>query len=299
MNLDIRLKTQAWLKRNARPLECARWEYLFEDGSKDKVLQKLSAYQNSDGGFGHGLEPDFLMPHSSAIATWTACQILMEVGVDEHNSIVKSTIQYLLHSYDDNLGLWKTVTPEHNQYPHAPHWHYTEGVQDSWMFNPSVELAAYLVHWSPEGSEGEKLGRKVIEHAKERLFACSEMGFHEVNNYQKLIEILKERLPDIEVISEKVHALAEQCISTEPETWGKSYKALPLHMIFSKKDALYEKYKDLVNKNLDYLKSSIQEDGVWDITWEWGEYPESFYIARQQWRGIVAVSNYKILCEFE
>lgn len=299
MDNNIRKKTQAWIKRNARPLECARWEYIFEDGSREQVLQKLSAFQNSDGGFGHGIEPDFTLPLSSAIATWTACQILMEIQADGNDEIVKSTMNYLIHSYDEKLGLWKTVIPEHNDFPHAPHWHYEEGVQNNWMFNPSVELAAYLIHWSKEGSEGAQLGWNVIENARQRLLNCTEMDFHEVNNYQRAVQILKEHLPDFEEINEKINKLAEQSINTETESWGKSYKALPLNMILSQSDNLYEKYKELVNENLNYLKNSVQDDGVWDISWAWGQYQENFYVARQQWKGIVAINNYKILREFE
>lgn len=55
-------KTSDWVKRNARPLEVARWEYLFENGSKERVIYYLSAYQNDDGGFGNGIEPDFWLP---------------------------------------------------------------------------------------------------------------------------------------------------------------------------------------------------------------------------------------------
>ncbi|WP_152658174.1 hypothetical protein [Oceanobacillus sp. CFH 90083] len=292
-------KTKAWLKRNARPLECARWEYLFENGSKQQVIAKLAAFQNSDGGFGHGLEPDFTLPDSSAIATWTACQILDEVQINANDKMVTSIIDYLIHSYDKKLGLWRTVVPEHNQYPHASHWHYEEGVQENWMFNPSVELAAYLVHWSAEGSEGAALGWKVIENAKNHLFHSTKMGFHEVNNYQRLVQILKDKLSDLEEISRQVNKLAEQSIDKEPKSWGKSYKALPLNMIFSKDDDNYEKYKTLVHENLHYLKESIQDDGVWDITWEWDQYMEDFYVARQQWKGIIAVNNYKIFREFD
>ena len=251
---QMQSKTQAWIKRNARPLECARWEYLFENGSKKQVMEKLAAFQNSDGGFGHGLEPDFTMPHSSAIATWTACQILMEIEAERDDKIVTSTMDYLIHSFDEKLALWRTITQEFNEYPHAPHWHYSEGVQDQWMYNPSVELAAYLVHWSEEGSKGEKLGWRVIDKAKERLFTCSEMGFHEVNNYQQLLRILGDHIPDHEKILAKVNQLAEQSINTEPESWGKSYKALPLNMISSKSDVLYEKYSELVNDNLRIYK---------------------------------------------
>ena len=73
MKNELFHKTAGWMKRNARPLEYARWAYLFEGGSKEKVIDNLSAFQNSDGGFAHGLEPDSMLPESNAIDTWAAC----------------------------------------------------------------------------------------------------------------------------------------------------------------------------------------------------------------------------------
>ena len=67
-----------WIKRNARPLETARWEYIFEGASSDRVMKYLSAFQNEDGGFGHGIEPDFWLPHSSPMAIWAAGQVKNE-----------------------------------------------------------------------------------------------------------------------------------------------------------------------------------------------------------------------------
>jgi len=49
-------------------LELARWQIHFEDGSRENVLQMLEVYQNEDGGFGHGLEPDNWKPNSTPIA---------------------------------------------------------------------------------------------------------------------------------------------------------------------------------------------------------------------------------------
>ena len=58
-----------WMHRNARPLDLARWQYHFESGSAEAVLQSLSAYQNEDGGFGHGLEVDCWNPASAPMQT--------------------------------------------------------------------------------------------------------------------------------------------------------------------------------------------------------------------------------------
>ena len=49
---------------NARPLERARFDYHFASGPISDVLTQLEAFQNNDGGFGHGIEPDLRMPLS-------------------------------------------------------------------------------------------------------------------------------------------------------------------------------------------------------------------------------------------
>jgi hypothetical protein len=49
---------RGWVSRNARPLDFALWRYHFEGGSAEDVLRALALYQNADGGFGKGIEPD-------------------------------------------------------------------------------------------------------------------------------------------------------------------------------------------------------------------------------------------------
>ncbi|WP_245799173.1 hypothetical protein [Virgibacillus siamensis] len=184
-------KTAAWIKRNARPLEATRWEYFFEDGSADKIIHYLSAFQNEDGGFGNGLEPDFCLPHSSSIATWSAGQILMEIGAISKEETVKSMLSFLENTYDRSAGLWQTVNPQTNDYPHAPWWHWKDGVQENWMYNPGAELAAFLVHWSPEESETSRIGWEVIKKAANYVMQSETMDSHEINNFQQLVKIMK------------------------------------------------------------------------------------------------------------
>jgi len=81
----IQEKTREFIYRNARPLDLARWRYLFEDGSREDVLTALAAYQNDDGGFGHALEADCWNPNSSPIQTWAATRIIDEVGCEDKN----------------------------------------------------------------------------------------------------------------------------------------------------------------------------------------------------------------------
>ncbi|GCE45582.1 hypothetical protein EI42_03501 [Thermosporothrix hazakensis] len=53
-------KAYHFITQNGRPIDQARFAYHFmrTDASQDALLNTLSQYQNTDGGFGHGLEPD-------------------------------------------------------------------------------------------------------------------------------------------------------------------------------------------------------------------------------------------------
>lgn len=292
-------QTKIWMQRNARPLELARWEYLFDGGSRERVIQYLASYQNEDGGFGNGLEPDFWMPDSSAIATWSACQQLIEVNATKDEKIVRNLVNYLLLSYNREAELWLTVTPEHNLYPHAPHWQYTKDVQSAWMYNPSVELAAYLIHWSNEESEANKLGWQVIEKAFTYLQQAEDMGFYEINNYQKAANLLQDKMGDSKKVLAKIHQLAERAMNKLPDTWGKSYGALPLDLIHNQEDLLYHQYRNLVEENIVYLHKTITTEGVWNPSWDWGDDQLHFAVAKQQWMGIIAINNQQKLQIFQ
>jgi hypothetical protein len=73
-------KATDFLWRTARLLERRRFAYLFLDGEQQAVLEALRPYQNPDGGFGNGLEPDVRGPVSQPVPTWTALCILDEAG---------------------------------------------------------------------------------------------------------------------------------------------------------------------------------------------------------------------------
>lgn len=299
-------QTSNWMKRNARPLETARWHALMEGGMKSGVIPYIRAYQNTDGGFGHGIEPDFWLPESSPMATWAAGQYLLDLDVASKEPIILNMISYLLDMYDADTGMWPTVLPENNEHPHAPWWHWEEGVQENWMFNPGAELAGFLIHWSYEDSKAAKIGWDSVSKALPRLMSIDIMDFHEVNAYQQLIRILfrhRESLSErtgftYEDVNAKAFLLAERCMDKDVANWGDSYKPLPLDLIHSPKHILAEKYPQLIGENLDFYLDTINKDGVWDIPWDWGEDSNAFAISKRQWQGILAVDRYQKLKRF-
>lgn len=300
-------RAEAWLKRYGRPLEAARWDFLFRGGSAERVLHYLSAFQNEDGGFGHGLEPDFWLPASSPMATWMAGQILVEVQAAAGESMVKSMLDYLIQTPQVQPGMWASVLPGNNQYPHAPWWHWQEDAQEIWMFNPSVELAALLLRWSPEGSVGARLGWESLKRAVPRVMQAASMERHELSNYRKCVSLLaphKERFNilmehSLDEVRQKLDALTRFVIDKDVCNWDKGYKALPLDFIQSPYDPLYHEFRELVHENLRFYLAQRTEDGLWGITWSWVDFPEDFAVARRYWQGILAVERHKVLKAFE
>lgn len=306
ISAEIFQKTAYWVKRHARPLEAARWAYHFEDGAKDQVLKLLEVYQNEDGGFGHGIEPDFWLPLSSPMATWAAVDILLEIDVNPDQPIVQKLLAYLVNTPQVEPGVWPTVIPEHNQYPHAPWWHWHEEAQKDWAFNPSVQLAACLIIWSNQESEAGKLGWLSLKHAVDHLLQCTEMDKHQLHNYQQMCRMLKpvqvifeEQIGlSLSKVHDKVLELIGNCIDRDVESWAEGYKDLPLDFIDNREHPLYTSMEDLITQNLELILQQQSEEGIWDISWEWSDYPEQFAVARRYWNGILAVQRYRLLQSF-
>jgi hypothetical protein len=65
---------------NARLLDRHRLAVLLHSAPVEPVLDALRAYRNSDGGFGHALEPDIRAPESEPTSTLHALEVLAGIG---------------------------------------------------------------------------------------------------------------------------------------------------------------------------------------------------------------------------
>ena len=143
----------------ARPLERALLDFHFGSGSDSDVLIELKKFQNEDGGFGHGIEPDLQMPFSSPFSTSAAFQVLRELNVPGDHDMVRNGIGYLERSYDRSVGGWEPTGQSVSQFPHAPWWDYkpppNEGGLDLLKkANPGAELAGYFSLYSEQTDVG-------------------------------------------------------------------------------------------------------------------------------------------------
>src|SRR3712207_6265951 len=122
MKLSRERQQQAheFLFTRARPLEQALYAYHFEQSAPEDVYGRLASFQNADGGFGHGLEPDHRVDASTPLATPVALQILRALKAPAGHPLVRGAMRYLLESYDHERQRWPIVPPETATAPHAP-----------------------------------------------------------------------------------------------------------------------------------------------------------------------------------
>src|SRR5690606_37812985 len=68
-----------FLTGHARLLDRHRYGFLVGRGDPRATLAGLAAYRNTDGGYGHGLEPDLRSPESQPAAALHAFEVLAEI----------------------------------------------------------------------------------------------------------------------------------------------------------------------------------------------------------------------------
>ena len=136
-------QAETFLRTQARPLEQALFATFLRGASEDWALSELAAFQNSDGGFGHGLEPDLQIPGSSILATTVALQRLRELPAAADHPLVVGAMRYLLDTYDSSALAWPFVPPQVDDAPHAPWWQYDADLSQ-YLANPRAEIVGYL-----------------------------------------------------------------------------------------------------------------------------------------------------------
>jgi hypothetical protein len=120
LNQDQIAVTKQYVFQNARLLDRQLFAYTFGDGTLQACLKALQAYQNADGGFGNGIEPDILCPDSSTIGAETALFILDLLEV--HDSPILDTLVQWVDSNLNDAGYIPHPQQHMLEYPHQPWW---------------------------------------------------------------------------------------------------------------------------------------------------------------------------------
>lgn len=297
--MDQRLfeTVSSWIQSHGRPLEKARLHHLFGEGDSQAVLTELKKFQNPDGGIGHGLEPDCWNVESSPIQTWTALEIIREIKLENNDPFVRNIIDYFWNTPLQTESLWYATQPSNNHFPHAPWWHFKEESK-IWAYNPTAAVLGFLYRYGSQKERGLLAPR--IQKAIDDFLTGGHDEMHELRAFVEMEEDL--RLADYPHLSSLQRGIEQAILNTvehDPEKWFTTYCVRPLHLIDHPDRIGYSALKEEVQTELDMLATSRNQEGVWNITWQWGQYDTEFEVAKKQWMGIMALGFLKIMKNFE
>jgi len=300
---------RTWIHRNARPLELALWNYCYEKGSKEAVADALGYYQNEDGGFGNGVEPDCWNKESSPYATMIAMELLRRISFVETVGIDHPMIQgifcYLESGVHSDEEGWIFSIPSNDAYPRAPWWTYNEAENKTQSMGITAGLCAFILRY---GDCESKVFKKAFAYAgkiMQKASSAEEFGEMGAVGICMLLDDIKQR--DLtssfacEGLMEKMTAIVNRSIERNPEQWT-LYTPRPSEFIRSPKSPFYKDNEDIVKTELDYLIDTRNPDGVWNITWSWfdlgEEYPKEFAVSENWWMASKAIDKVEFLKNF-
>lgn len=289
MNKETFQNIRTFILRNARPLDYIRWKVHFEGGDPEEILTLLASYQNEDGGLGHGLEPDFLNPGSTPMATSHGILLLKELQIKEKNHpVVQGLLRYLSSGHGKREGRWLFSMKENEKYPHAPWWHAEEEDGTFSRYNPTAPLLRFILDFGDYETDLYYLALNTLEALKKDFMQGEDFSMHDLIALEELRPYLDE---------ERLNDLIDENMEKNPANF-KEYVLRPTHIIKSPEHPLYRKLRDLVEKDLEHLEGSLKEEGYWDINWAWGAYEDSFYVARNFWRSDLSIHYLLLLQSF-
>ncbi|SDS56853.1 hypothetical protein [Actinoplanes derwentensis] len=273
------LTASLFLDREARLLE----RHLFA-ARRDGVVSALRAYQNADGGFGHGLEPDKRCPASLPIDVEIAFQALATAGVAPPE-LLGPACDYLTTVTID--GAVPLAFPVIEDFPRAAHWTdwtYAPGV------NPTAGLAGLLHRLDfdhPWRTAATSFCWNAIDSGK---LPDEAHGLSEVL-------VFLAHVPDRDRAQRAAPAVLDQLTAhplfhrtPNPGAYGLT----PLHVAPTVGSPWRAHFtEDQLGAHLDHLAAAQQEDGGWPVTWE----PPSA-ASKLEWRGMVTLQAINTLVSY-
>lgn len=294
---------EKFIYRSARPLDFARWQYRFENGSVDAVLRALGAYQNADGGFGHGLEADCLNSDSTPIQTWAATEILHEIGfTDAAHPIMAGILRYLGSGadFDTEHKQWRNTVPSNNDHPHAIWWEYNG--KGEFRYNPTAALAGFLLRFADRDSALFAQGHTIAEEAVNWFIEQAPFEeMHVTGCFVRLYEYLCEagvKLTDMECFKEKLMEQVRHNICADPQKWRAEYVTMPSDFIGSRESMFYADNAAPAEMECDFIIGSQLSDGAFPVPWQWWTDYKEFEVAANWWKASFVIKNMGYLKAF-
>jgi hypothetical protein len=282
------------IKKYGRPLEQKRLLHLLEGNHDEDILIELLTFQNKDGGFGHGIEPDNFDIHSSPLQTWCAMNHLREIRFDKNNSMVLKMYDYLMHSFDQGKKRWPLYIESVMNYPHAPWWDYKE-TKDT--YNPTASIIGFIIRYAPKTHPIYKLAEDLMEDALDYVSDLNQvMDMHDLRCFIEMIEDLSENNENekIKYAKEQIMKRIDQTIEKDEKKWFHSYCAKPSYLMPKTNSLGVDIFKDYIHKELLMLKEQTNKEGLWEPTFTWNN-----TLSDYTWKSIIAIHYLNLLMKYK
>jgi hypothetical protein len=267
----------AFITASARPIERSVFNVLFGEGDPALVAENLETFRNADGGFGHGLEPDKLVPDSQALDVEIAFERLALVGLNGH-PVLAPACDWLA-SVADEQGAVPVLMPNSYDHPRAGHW-------NSSSYPPALNpTAAIIGHAHALGAT-----HPWVALATEYCFGMIESGAvpdegHELLAVTKFLAHVPDRDRAL-AAAPAVAAAIESASFVKYAANSDAYGLTPVDFAPSAHSFARAWFPDeIIAGHLVALAADQQPDGGWPIAWE-PPTPESLLA----WRGIRTLS---------
>lgn len=259
------LKARDFILTNARMIERRLFQFHFENDTADGVYHAVYAYRNSDGGFGHGMEPDTASPESQPLFSIMALETLNEVGHLNAEIIRRDFMPYFESITTEKGGIPWMLKPT-SDYPCADHF---KLVKEWAALSTTAPLLGILEKYSVESAWKKKAEEFVwseIDRLKEKhvfCHLCTPRKLLFLENTPSKTKA-KKALADL-----KFWILAKGVLSLDrkEEGWGLYGKPHSLYYAPSPESLLRPIFsQETIDADLDELIQRQEEDGRWD-TW--------------------------------
>ena len=277
----------AFVRQNARPLDVALLDHALGEGSAEAALVALSEFQNPDGGFGGGLEPDTQSPASTGIATSVALRLLIRLGAPAKHPMVAGALSWLGESLDREAGVWWIVGPEVNDAPHAPWWTWSAdaigrdslaGAQSGFVFNPSAELLGQLYAYR----DAAPVDAVAVAEARLRRAVAQTDVIESPYDLKCAIRLAEtsNAPPDLVAAAEALIRRSLDARAADDEHGTASEFAPTPTSRFA--DAVAGR----IDADLDALVAGQEADGGWGLFWDWSFVDAKAWVkVKKDWRG--------------
>lgn len=277
-----------FLSKQARLLDRRLFATCFLGAPATGVIDALRGYQNSDGGFGHGLEPDKRCPASLPVDVEVAFQAMSIAGASDE-TMVRRACDFLARTAAEvgAGGAVPLASGVIEAFPRAAHW--TE-----WTYEPGVNPTAGLVGLLYKLGAEHPWMTQATEYCWEKLESGQVLDG--VHTFSEALVFL-EHVPDRDRADKCAAKLASRMtdvpgLNLDPDAEG--YGLSPLHFAPTAGSRWRELFTaEQIEAHLDKLAGRQQPDGGWTISWE----PPSEASALE-WRGIVTLDALRTLTSY-